>query len=190
MNENLLNLAQCRGGCSKAMVCGRVRGMLVFVAVVMVRVMIGARVVMFRVNCFTVFVRFEHHVHVRIKQKNEITNQRDRTTQAQPLRFLFSRSHSKTNLLPTRAHLSRQTQTEQVCFTTEIGNQTLVFRAIDQPLRTSNSLIIGSSVLQFPLSSGRLLRLRTPTSQTRKEPWGSGCISCPPPGPALRRCVP
>ena len=60
-----------------------------------IMVVIGIWLVMFRVSCLTVFMRFEHHMHVRIKKKNEIPNQRHCTTEAQPHRFLFSRSHSE-----------------------------------------------------------------------------------------------
>lgn len=58
-------------------------------------VVIRIRLVMLRVRGFSVLMRFEHHMHVRIKKENQIRHQRDRAGEAQPNRFVFSRSHSK-----------------------------------------------------------------------------------------------
>ena len=90
MNEKLFGVAECGRRRDETMICCGMRIMFVITIVVMIR----NRLVMFRVNCFTVFMRFEHDMHVRIKKKNEIPNQRYCTAKAQPNRFLFSRSHS------------------------------------------------------------------------------------------------
>ena len=89
MNEQLLRLAKSGSGCGDAVIRCRVRH------VIMVVVVIRISFVMLRVDCIAVFMRFEHHVHVRIKKKNEIAHQRERTAEAQPDRVVCSRSHSE-----------------------------------------------------------------------------------------------
>jgi hypothetical protein len=88
VNEKLLRLAES-GRCSRKAVIGcRVR--------VVIMVVIGILFVMFSANCLgTVFMRFEHGMHVRIKKKNKIPKQSNRATEAQPNRFVFSCSHSE-----------------------------------------------------------------------------------------------
>lgn len=61
----------------------------------MLMIIFGMRLMMFRVNRATVLMRLQHRMHLRIKKKNEIPYERHRTTQVQPLRFVFSRSHSQ-----------------------------------------------------------------------------------------------
>jgi hypothetical protein len=70
---------------------------------VVIRFRVGL-VMICRCDVATVLVRFQGHVHMRIKKKNEICRQSHRTAQAQPNCFVYSRSHHEP-FLPTRAHL-------------------------------------------------------------------------------------
>ena len=58
--------------------------------------MIVGIVVVFRsVRSFpAVLVHFQSHMHVRVKEKNEVSSQSNRAAQTQPNRFVFSRSHN------------------------------------------------------------------------------------------------
>jgi hypothetical protein len=80
---------------------------------IVIVIVIGIGFVMFRVG-LTVFMRFEHHMHVRIKKENQIRSQSHHAAQSQPNRFVFSRSHNKSSA--QRASSSWHTLLAQACF--------------------------------------------------------------------------